>query len=178
MRFDQNYLTIPKIISFFSLPENNIIHTRCIRQYNVVRQFLPFVHDETTATNPPDSTNFMQKRSFDSGSVKPYSDNCNLINLVFYIIFIKIKKKGDFDNLISSLHNVNNDELSTLDMESLPIDKINELATINCPAGDNNWIYKTPDYIKPNYNKFIDIVFDSANEHIITSNNNYSVPYY
>ena len=88
LRFDQNYLTIPKIISFFSLPENNIIHTRCIRQYNVVRQFLPFVHDETTATNPPDSTNFMQKRSFDSGSVKPYSDNCNLIDSTKSMIFI------------------------------------------------------------------------------------------
>ena len=80
--------------------------------------------------------------------------------------------------MISSFDNINYVELSTLNIDTFPIDKIDDIPVINKLTNTGRWNYNTPpSSLKLEYNTFIATIFDDINPCVITFENNYSIPF-
>ena len=146
-----------KLNIFSSVPEYLDLKSRCIKSYNIVT--------DTYSSNI----------KHDKGGE---SENCNLFNLITYIIFNKIKnnQKNSLRDLIINLDKINEYELTSLDKSSLfPLDKTlnilwsSIIGIIHTSFDYTNIIKQIHKLLYLNQDIFKNTIFDE---------NTYSIPYY
>lgn len=110
-RFNSQFIIPHNVINFISLPEKIYLNTRCIKSIKL---------DEL-------QNNIVYNLRYNIKDKKEGSKNCNLSNLVIFIIFNKLKDDKTLLKLIKNLNFVKESKLSVLNENSLNLELLNDI---------------------------------------------------